>query len=42
MAAVVHKALIICFGGVKDEDSGGLSLKSMFFNDMLAFDMERR
>ncbi|CEM28812.1 unnamed protein product [Vitrella brassicaformis CCMP3155] len=41
-SSVVHKNLAIVFGGVYDEDDGGLSMTSVYYNDLYAFDMERR
>eukprot|EP00388_Colpodella_angusta_P022575 GDKJ01057731.1.p1 GENE.GDKJ01057731.1~~GDKJ01057731.1.p1 ORF type:complete len:866 (+),score=286.93 GDKJ01057731.1:196-2598(+) len=38
---VVHKSVALSFGGVFDEDDGG-ALRSVFYNDLFAFDMDRK
>uniref|UniRef100_A0A0G4HTA0 DUF4110 domain-containing protein n=1 Tax=Chromera velia CCMP2878 TaxID=1169474 RepID=A0A0G4HTA0_9ALVE len=42
MSVVMHKGLGVVFGGVYDEDDGGLGMRSVFYNDLHAFDTERR
>eukprot|EP00923_Selenidium_pygospionis_P048536 GHVN01083479.1.p1 GENE.GHVN01083479.1~~GHVN01083479.1.p1 ORF type:complete len:873 (-),score=206.74 GHVN01083479.1:1309-3927(-) len=39
---VGYKNLGVTFGGVQDEDKGGVTLTSVFFNDIHALDMDRR
>ena len=38
----VHKARALVFGGVYDKDSEGLTMESEFFNELYAFDMDRK
>ncbi|KAF4685477.1 kelch domain containing 4, partial [Perkinsus olseni] len=42
MACAVYKNRCLVFGGVTDEDKPGLTLESRFYNDLHAFDMERK
>lgn len=39
MAVVTHKSSVYVFGGVKDDDDGGLNMKSLFFNDVYTYDL---
>jgi N-acetylneuraminic acid mutarotase len=38
----VHKSRALVFGGVYDKDSQGLTMESEFFNELFAFDMDRK
>lgn len=38
----VHKSRALVFGGVFDKDSQGLTMDSEFFNELYAFDMDRK
>jgi N-acetylneuraminic acid mutarotase len=38
----VHKSRALVFGGVFDKDSQGLTMESEFFNELYAFDMDRK
>jgi N-acetylneuraminic acid mutarotase len=41
-AMVVHKGRALLFGGVIDEEVSNNTLNSTFYNDLFAFDMDRR
>ena len=38
----VHKSRALVFGGVFDKDTQGLTMESEFFNELYAFDMDRK
>ncbi len=38
----VHKSRALIFGGVYDKDTEGLTMDSEFFNELYAFDMDRK
>lgn len=43
VSCIVYKHSLLCFGGVQDEESeAGMSLRSMYYNDIWCFDMERK
>ena len=42
MNSIVHKRRIICFGGVSDSESENHTLRSIFYDELYALDMDRK